>query len=234
MSEQPEIGREEWLRCRLRTAALRPPPGLQQLPGALPPPPLRLLHPPPPAGPAGSRPGQRARSLRLRDTAHRAPPGTRWGRPGPGGTAGAPRQGRFSAGRPARFLAPRARPPTPGRRSERDRRVSTARRAPCLLPFPGAPFSNAGSRTNLAHARVSQPYEGAENGAQGRLPTPARSQVPQLWEGATNQAQKGPRNSTLPALLPSRRGATADSRAERTEGRGALEISALCLCVCAS
>ncbi|XP_073754649.1 uncharacterized protein [Callorhinus ursinus] len=67
MSEQPEIGRAERLRCRLRTAAPPPPPpGLQLLPGALPlrrPPRPPLLHSPPPAGPAGSPPGPRARSL---------------------------------------------------------------------------------------------------------------------------------------------------------------------------
>lgn len=64
MSEQPEIGREERLRCLLRTPTPQPPPGLQLLPGALPLPPRPpLLHSPPPAGPAGSPPGRRARSL---------------------------------------------------------------------------------------------------------------------------------------------------------------------------
>lgn len=67
VSEQPEIGRQDWLRCWLRSAALpRLPPGLQQLPGA---PPRRgvlhsstphLLPAPPALRPAGVRARSRA------------------------------------------------------------------------------------------------------------------------------------------------------------------------------
>lgn len=158
--------------------------------------------------------------------AHRPPPGTRWGRPG----ARTPRPEHVSARRPARSPALRGRPPTPGCRSEPGRRVSTARRARCLLPFPGDPSPIRGCHTTPAHAGEPQPYEKAENGGTGTLHHPI-SQVPQLWEGATNGVQEGPSNFSLPALLPSGGGATADCRAEPTEGRGAFDISVLCFCV---
>lgn len=44
----------------------------------------------------------------------------------------------------------------------------------------------------------------------------------------------GPRDFSLPALLRSAGGETADSHAERTEGRGAFQKSVLCLCACQS
>lgn len=219
MAEQPEIGREERLCCRLRTAAR----AAATAPGA--------------AAAASSAPAlrtaRRARRLPARPArahapapttrAHRPPPGTRWGRR----AAGTPRPARVSAGSPAGSPAPRGRPPAPGRGSEPGRRVSTARRARCLLPFSGKPSLDGECHTASAQARVPQPYERAENGAKGHLTT-------QLWEGATNGAQEGASNFPLPALLPSGGDATADCRAERTHGRGTLDISVQCLSVCSS
>lgn len=135
VSEPREIGRQDWQRRPLRTAA-PPPPGCSHGPGrrrrrARP----ALRHSPPPAGlPLSARP---ARALApAPDTGvPRAPPGARWGRPG----AGAPRLGHVSAGCPDRPPAPPGRPPSPGLRSEPGRRVTTSPRFRRLSLFPGDP-----------------------------------------------------------------------------------------------
>lgn len=161
--------------------------------------------------------------------AHRPSPGTRWGRPG----AGTPRPEHVSARRPARSPALRGRPPTPGCRSEPGRRVSTARRARCLLPFPGDPSPIRGCHTTPAHAGVPQPYEKAENGARGRFTTLLSPRCPSFGKERQTGCRRGPAtfHSQLCFPLAGARQRTAGLSRQRGE---APSTSVFCASVSAS
>ena len=185
---------------------------------------------PPPDGPSGSQPGPRARSLRRR----------RPGRPGrlwePAG--GARAQGGLQKSRAGRLFSPGVQPaPQPLEGGHLPR--GTERSGAGVSPPPGARSASSLSRGNPPLAGNAAPppltpgcsNPGREQNMGRRAPHHPCSfpDAPALGWSDTGRRGGGwgPRDFSLPALLLSAGGETADSRAERTEGRGAFHISVL-------